>query len=322
MGTDLSATGYTLTSLTLLRNGNVVPWPAGTTAWTPVPGWDTGIGNPQNIVNNNEVANGDNRFYSHVILNHVVINAHEPLTFDAYRWITAASGDGRDPIHWRLMVMPDQGGDAFYPVDEQIGFIPTTARGAIVGPFPIVQPAGLNAMDTIPDTSRVRIAQGATFELGVNAIETVGPLSGTGTVALASGAVLGINAFEDALFEGVISGAGGGLTLAGDHAQSFKNNAVISGDFTVDFCGGRFGGLLNVGGALTVTGSVAYAQPASLPATVPLFTFGSIDPTSRDALIAGASSVAAPAGMVVKVTVSATDAVLAVNAPGTILILK
>lgn len=319
---DNSASGYALTELQLLRDGAVVPWPAGTTVWSPVPGWNTAIGNPANMANNNAVASDANRFYSSSILNHVVINARTNLTFDAYRWVTAYNVTGRDPTHWRLMVMPAEGGDAFYPVDEQVNYPTTTQRGGTVGPFPIIQPAGLSAVDAIPDTSRVRIAQDAMLELGAGVIETVGPLSGTGTVSLVSGATLGLNLFEDAVFDGAVNGAGGTLALAGGHAQFFTSAHTIPGDFAVDFRGGRFGGTLRVGGALTVTGPVAYAQPARLPYGATLFTFSSIDTASREALIAGAASLTLPSGYEATVRVTADAAYLSVAAPGTVILLR
>jgi autotransporter-associated beta strand protein len=320
-----SGSGYSLTALTLLRNGAVVPWPTNTTAWTPAPGWSTAIGNPANLVNNNETATDPNRFYSSTLLNHVVINAHTNLTFDAYRWVTTYNVEGRDPTHWRLYVMPTNGAsETFTCVDEQLlpaASIPT-ARGASVGPFPIRQPAGLNAVDAIPDASRLRVAAGATFELGPGALETVGPLSGTGIVSIATNAVLTLNLFEDAVFDGAFTGAGGTLALSGANAFTCTGAASTPGNFAVDFRGGKFGGTLHVGGALAVAGTPAYALPASLPATVTLFTFGSIDPASRDALVAGAASVIPPAGMAAKVTVTASSATLSVNSPGTIFLLK
>ncbi|MCL1920630.1 MAG: hypothetical protein FWG50_06055 [Kiritimatiellaeota bacterium] len=321
---NYGGSGYSLTALTLLRDGQVVPWPEGTTTWIPTPGWDNALGDTQRLVNNDEVAHADNnRFYSSSILNPVVINTQIPVTFDAYRWVTAASIEARDPTHWRLMVLlPDSAADVCYLLDEQAGFAPPMARGEIAGTFPVTLPAGLLAVDAIPDASRVRIAHGATLEIGAGAIETVGPLSGSGTVALATGATLGINAFEDAVFDGAIDGADATLALMGGHAQTFTSASAIPGDFTIDFRGGRFGGALHVNGALTVIGEVAYAQPAKLPAHVPLFTFASIGSDARDALINGVSSLSIPSGMVAKVTVTPTSATLSITAPGTILLLR
>lgn len=317
-----SGSGYSLTELTLLRNGEVVPWPAGTTAWSPAPGFSTDIGNPLNLVNNDEVATLANRFYSSAIFNPVVISTPTNLTFDAYRWTTASGVPGRDPTHWRLMVMPSVGSGAAHLVDEQVNYPTPDGSSKLVGPFLIRQPAGLSAVNTIPDNSRVRIAQGATLELGAGAIETVGPLSGTGTVSLASGATLGINLVEDAVFDGMINGTRCTLALAGDHAQSFTSVNTIPGDFTVAFQGGQFGGTLHVGGALTISGPVAFAQPASFPARTLLFTYNSMDAASRASLIAGADSISLPAGMAVKVTITDTFAVLSIDSPGTVILLQ
>jgi autotransporter-associated beta strand protein len=342
---DNSGSGYALTELTLLRNGEVVPWPDGTTAWAPTPGWGSSIGNPMNLVNNNEVATDLNRYYSSTLLNHVVINAHTNLTFDAYRWVTTYNVAGRDPTHWRLFVMPSNGvSEAFYCVDEQVSSpasIPT-ARGAVVGPFPIIQPAGLTAVDAIPDSSRVRLAQGATLALESGAFETVGPLSGTGTVALANGAVLGINAFDDAVFAGVFSGSGA-LRLQGAATQAFSGatlggvsnvtlsgtatlagTAAVPGNLSLAFEGGSYAASLAVSGSLTVSGAVKLALPAGahLPHFATLFTFASADAATRAALIAGAATVQVPEGFVASVRVSNSAATLAVAAPGLVFMVR
>ena len=192
---------------------------------------------------------------------------------------------------------------------------------APAGEWALALPARAGARScAVPDASRTFVAQGATLRLSGSA-ETVGPLTGGGAVELLNGATLGINAFENAEFGGTFSSAGGTLELAGTNTQRFASFPVAGG-LTVAFRGGRFAGLLNVTGALAVTGPVAYAQPASFPAAVPLFTFGGIDGASRAALIAGASSVTPPAGMVAKVRVTDSSAVLLVNSPGIVILLR
>jgi len=59
-----------------------------------------------------------------------------------------------------------------------------------------------------------------------------------------------------------------------------------------------------------------------VPYRVVLFTFGSLDETSRAALIAGASSVNVPTGFVANVRVTESAATLTVSSPGTVLMLK
>ncbi len=322
---DSSGSGYSLSALTLLKEGEVVPWPEGTTASTPAPGWNTPIGNPENLVNNNENASSENRFYSSSTLNHIFITTPSPVTFDAYRWVTSYNVTGRDPVSWRLMVSPANNESYHYLVDEQLNYQPPTARGAIAGPFPIIQPAGLDATDSIPDTSRVVINPEATLELGAGAFETIGPLLGQGNLLLGHDATLGINLFEDATFNGTLSGSFSGnttLRLLGTHTQYFDTTTSVPGNLAVDFQGGSFGGTLHVNGELVVTGSVSYPLPAILPFRTVLFTFGSISTTSRDNLIAGEASIETPAGMHAKVIVSDSTATLTISAPGTLIMLR
>ena len=317
--TDNGATAWQFAEITLLRNGQIVPWPEGTTAWTPSPAF---VGSPQKLVDNDRVATAANRMYSSVLLNHIVVNAHTNLEFDAYQWTTSHDIAYRDPTSWRFFVMPTNGAaESFTCVDEQFRYATPNVRSATVGPFPLRLAAGLNAVDAIPDTSRLHVATGATFELGANALETVGPLSGSGTVSIATNAVLTVNAFENAVFSGTLVGPGS-LALAGTNAQFFAGSGTLPGNFAIDFRGGKFGGTLHVSGALTVTGPVAYALPATLPATVTLFTFGSIDTASDAALTAGVTSVTPPIGMVAKVTVTSSTAVLSVTSPGSLIILR
>jgi hypothetical protein len=259
----------------------------------------------------------NNRWYSQSMVNPLTVDAGEPVTFNGYRYWTANNGDARDPVSWMLEISDD--GEAWFLADRQTNQVIPRTRQVVAGEWHLALPACDERLScAIPDTSHTAVAAGATLALD-GAEERIGPLSGAGTVALLNTAVLEINAFEDATFGGTFTG-NGTLALAGDHTQTFTGGAA--GDFALDFRGGRFGGTLNVGGALTVTGSVAYAQPAALPYSVTLFTFTSIDAPSREALIAGAASLDVPKGYVATVTVSGTTAKLSIMAPGTILILK
>jgi autotransporter-associated beta strand protein len=316
--------GVQFAELELRLDGATVPWPAGTVVTTPGD-WYSDTGQslaPAQIADNifptTEV---NNRWLSRSAVNPLTIDVGTaPVAFNGYRLWTAQNGTGRDPVSWTLDLSAD--GTNWFRADTQSNQPGTLTRRAVAGEWRLKLPARGGALSAaVPDVSRTFVAEGATLRLAGSA-ETVGPLTGTGTVELLNGATLGINAFEDAVFSGAFAGAGGTLQLAGDHAQRFTSGSVIPGDFTVEFRGGKFGGTLHVGGALTVTGAVAYAQPASFPATVPLFTFGSIGAASRDALVAGAASVAAPPGMAAKVTVTAASATLTVNAPGTVILLQ
>jgi len=321
---DFGNTGFQLDELQLMRNGSPILYPAGTVASAPSDGYNDYGGRyfpPQMSVDNVLPTPGTdtNRWYSVAMVNPMTVDMGQPTTFDAYRWYTGPNGIGRDPLGWKLEVSNNT--TNWYTVDVQTNQAITSDRNVIAGTWPLDIPAGLQAADAIPDGSRTYVAAGATLRIEA-ASETVGPLSGTGTVSLATGSTLGLNLFEDAAFDGVIDGANGTLVLAGDHAQTFTGATPIPGDFTVAFQGGRFGGTLQVDGSLTVTGSVAYAQAPSLPYSVTLFTFGSLDEASRAALIAGASSVNVPQGFVANVRVTENTATLTVSSPGTLFMLK
>ena len=316
--------GFQFSEFQLLANGVPLQWPAGTAATAPGGQWPANPGcNPPKVVNNTANAgagDNDDRWLSDSLINPLTITLPAPVTFDAYQYITAHNVFGRNPTGWKLEVSTDD--NTWRMVDDRLNETPPSSARAIVGPYPLMLPACDQAVDMIPDTSRVIVHAGAALCIAEGAIETIGPLSGTGTVAVADSAVLGINLTEDAVFAGAITGTNGTLALAGDHTQRFTGVTTTPGDLTVDFCGGRFGGLLRVGGALTVTGDVAYAMPTSLPATIPLFTFGSIGPASRDALVAGLSSLPVPKGYVANMRMTGTSATLTITAPGLLLLLQ
>ena len=336
---DSGLSGYQLAELQLLRNGEVIDWLANAIASTPGGAYVSGTTTfPVGKIIDNDIApSNENRFYSDSSFNPITIDAKTNLTFDAYRWVTAYNTPPRDPTSWRLSVTDGAGNH--YLVDERAGETVSTGRGAIIGPFPIRLPAGMIATEAIPDASRVSISSGATLALENGAIETVGPLSGAGTVALSGGATLDINAFEDAAFTGAFTG-GGSLRLSGDSTQTFTGGSLgitalelngtatfagaasIPGDLSVRFGGGAYGATLNVTGALTVIGPVVYPMSATLPYTRTLFTFTDIDTPSRDALLAGAVLLDVPPGYAAKVTFTPTAATLSITNPGLILMLR
>ena len=217
----------------------------------------------------------------------------------------------------------------------------TTARAALAGPWALDIPAGQLATDVIPDASRTRVAAGATLLLAAGALETVGPLSGTGTVALAAGASLTINAFDEAVFEGALTGSGslavsnGVQALRGTALDGVTNlvlaaggvltgDATHSGDLAVSFAGGAYRCSIDVTGALRVAGDAVYELPedADLPYSQTLFTYASADAATRAALAAGAETLSVPDGYVATVRVTDQAATLTVSAPGLILLLQ
>jgi autotransporter-associated beta strand protein len=316
--------GFQFAELSLFKDGAVVPWPVGTLATAPGGYWAAdGTPTPAKVVNNTANNEAADRWLCDSVLNPLTVELPVPATFDAYGFTTAYNNDSqthRTPVGWRLEISADS--NTWYVVDERWNEATPTASLALAGPYPLRLPAGGAALDAIPDASRVVVHAGAALRIGGDAFETVGPLNGAGTVSIAEGATLTLNLFEDAVFDGAFGGAGGTLALAGNHAFTCTGAAATPGDFAVDFRGGKFGGTLHVGGALAVSGPVAYALPASLPASVPLFTFGSIDAASRDALVAGAASLAVPQGYAANVRVTGNAATLTVSAPGLIMMLR
>ena len=316
--------GFQFSEFQILKDDAVILWPEGTTATAPGGQWQ---GNndwtPARVVNNTALAGaGDDndRWLSDSLINPLTITLPAPVTFDAYQYITAHNVFGRNPSGWKLEVSTD--GDTWHMVDDRLDETTPSSARAVAGPYPLVLPACGAAVDMIPDASRVIVHAGAALRIGEGTLETVGPLSGAGTVAIRDGAVLGINLTKDAEFAGALDGSGGTLALLGDHAQRFTGSTATPGALTVDFRGGRFGGLLKIGGTLTVTGDVAYLQPDTFPAVIPLFTFGSIEQASCDALVAGTASLDVPKGYVANVSFKNNTATLSITAPGMILILQ
>ena len=360
---EYAYTGFQIAELQLLTNGIPVPYPAGTSATAP----GGGLNAPPNVllpisaVDNilpTEVEN--NRWFSTSMVNPLTVDMGQPVTFDGYRWYTANNGAARDPLSWTLEISNDA--TNWYLVDVQTNWWGTLTRKAVAGEWSLNLPARGGALScAIPDASRTLVAAGAVLRLD-GAAETVGPLSGTGTVALISGAVLGIQAFEDAVFDGgltgtgrvavvgggrqtfrggslafkgelAVSGAGLGLegaTLSGvtnlvlGTAGAVEGTASVQGSLAVTFAGGAYGARLDLTGALAVSGAVAYVLPegAALPYSQTLFTFASTDASSRQALVDGAASLSVPAGYVANVRVTETEATLSVTAPGTLMLVK
>jgi autotransporter-associated beta strand protein len=120
--------------------------------------------------------------------------------------------------------------------------------------------------DVIPDTSPVALAATAKFDLNSH-VETVGPLSGSGKVALGSGTMTvnnsdGFNGV-DSIFSGSIDGAGslkkvgpGKLTLSGSSTYT-GGTTVSEGLLQIDSVSA-----LPAGGSLTIdgTGSVVLSS--------------------------------------------------------------
>lgn len=93
----------------------------------------------------------------------------------------------------------------------------------------------LNASNQIADTSAVSIASGATLQFGTGSLsETIGSLSGSGTLGLNTSALTTTNATADTTFSGTITGGTGGtLTKAGTFALTLDSANSYTGATTV-----------------------------------------------------------------------------------------
>ncbi len=355
--TDFGNSGFQFEELQLMRDGVPLSYPAGTAATAPGGSFANAFP-PSKVVDGDIVGSNDNRWYSDVMVNPLTVDMQQTVAFDAYSWYTAYNTPNRDPVGWTLEVSNNT--TNWYAIDVRTNQTVTTARSAAAGTWALDLPAGQLAADAIPDVSQTFVASGATLRIDAGS-EAVGPLSGTGTVALIRGAAFGINGFTDAAYAGGITGTGtvtktgvavqslsgalafsgtlavdaGTLDLAGAALTGVTNivlrsggtlagAATVNGNLTVTCEGGATRANLAVSGALTVTGALKLALPvgAELPYTQRLFAFGSADPATRAALQAAAGSLTVPVGFAASVHVTADAAYLAVAAPGTVLMLK
>ena len=357
--TDFANTGFQLDELQLMRNGAPLLYPAGTVASAPGDGYNDYGGRyfpPQMAVDNALPAPGTdtNRWYSVAMVNPMTVDMGQPVTFDAYRWYTGPNGTGRDPLGWKLEISNNT--TNWYTLDVQTNQDITATRNVIAGTWPLNIPAGLLAADAVPDRSRTYVASGATLRIEA-ASETVGPLSGTGTVSLAA-STLGINGFEDAAYAGGMTGAGtvdktgsatqslsgvlgfsgdivvdaGTLDLTGATLTGVTNivirtgaeltgSATVNGNLTVTCEGGVYSGSLAVSGALTVVGTVKLDVPdgAAYPYYSTLFSFASANQATRDALLNAIKPSPLPVGYAATIRLDNTSARLIIAPAGTLI---
>jgi autotransporter-associated beta strand protein len=293
--------------------------------------------------------------------NALTVQLPAPVMFDGYRWFTANDAAGRDPVAWKVEISDD--GATWTTADERdfmadLGAV-TQNRNAEVGSWSLAG-SGMT-MNVFSDVSATTVAAPATLAV-ISAAETVGALSGDGSVQLVLGGTLGINAFVDAAFTGGIGGIGTvvktgaatqtlsgaltfegaliveagtldltGATLAGVTNIVIRNGAeltgvaAVSGALTVTFeTGGLYSGSLAVSGALTVAGDVTLALPegAAYPYSRTLFTYASADAATKAALRDAVMSLPVPRNMAVTKHITDGLAQLVIAPSGTVLLLK
>jgi len=350
-------TGYQLSEFRLTLGGVDVPYPVGTLATSP--GKTAGVEGPEKAIDGSV----DTKFYhnSKSPLQPLVLEFPAPLLFNGYAWYTANDAEGRDAITWTVETSAD--GTTWTVVDSQDysadTSLITTARKTLVGQWSV---QGMqSAMNVFSDLSPTTVA--APGKLAVSGTsETVGSLSGDGTIELLANGTFGIHTTDDAVFSGSFSGAGtvvksgtavqtlsgtlavdgtliveaGVLNLEGAALDGITNivicagaeltgAATVSGDLTVTFeTGGCYSASLAVAGALTVEGAVTLTVPQGVvyPYYGTLFTFTSVDAATRQALLNATKPSSAPAGYTALVRVTDTYAKLTIAPVGSVMTLR
>ena len=337
----------------LMLNGEKVLYPAGTSASTSSTSFSNWGEGPANSIDGNVYT----KFYNGIPpVAPLVIAAPSAIFFDGYRWYTANDADWRDPLSWKIETSLD--GINWTVVDTRSNQPCTGDRFALAGTYGIAQ---LTAeMNVFSDLSATTVAAPGTLNVG-GTHETVGSLSGNGSVLLTT-ATLGINAFQDSVFSGSITGFGtvvkagaaeqtlsgalafsgvivvenGVLDLSGAVLTGVTNiviksgatltgSATVNGNLAVTFEeGGMYSGSLAVTGALTVTGPVklTVASGATYPYYNTLFSYASADMATLGALNAAIKPSPVPSGHSATVRVTDTYTRLIIAPVGMVIFLR
>ena len=208
-------------------------------------------------------------------------------------------------------------------VDEQIDRATVSTTKTLAYTFCAADDMDL-AFDALGDASPLALEAGATCTVAY-AEETVGALSGSGTLAIRTDACVRLNTAADSVFTGDIVGVGtlaksgsatqtvsgvvslsgvlvvedGVLDLTGATLTGVTNivlrggalvgAATVNGDLTVTSEGGAYGASLAVTGRLTLVGTpTIWTGFAGGSVSLTAFTFGSTDAASRAAFDAAA----------------------------------
>lgn len=349
---DYYGTGYQLSEFKLTQGGSVLPYPDGTLATCP--GKAAGAEGPEKAVDGSV----DTKFYmnSSSPIYPLVIELPEETLFNGYCWYTANDAYGRDPVAWTVEISED--GSTWTVVDEQDYSQDTTQittdRKALVGTW---QLGSIAVMNIFSDHSPTTVAAPGVLSVS-STHETVGALSGDGTVCLVANGTLGVNAFIDTTFTGGITGTGtvvktgtekqslsgalsvkgefiveaGTLDLTGATLTGVTNiiirtggeltgTATVNGDLKVTFDGGVYSASLDISGALTVAGTVnlGMAEGATYPYNGLLFNFASVDTATQSALLNAVKPSPIPSGHAAFVRVTDTSARLVIAPVGTLI---
>ena len=321
--------GWHVSEFSLMKNGEIVPWPAATTV-----GLDgceltaTSYGNAlKNIADNLYPGCGKgevNRCFVNQCGGWVLINANEVLEFDAYELWNGVQPSGyakRLPRAWTVEVSMDKVN--WHVIDNHPARetdVCPDIYGAY-GPFSLKNRWPVNAArNAIGDESQLSVAHGATFDMA-SPFERVGGLSGLGSVVL-DGATLALNdGARTPVFEGAVTGNG---TLVLESGVQAFDNADLTGVTELAFAGGAFAGTARFG-ALKVTGDVKLVVPEALMAeggSATLFTYDSIDAASKAALEAATFVYDFTGKRQVEIVVGEKSAVVNVRRHGMMLLVR
>ena len=306
-----------LSEIQLMQMGEGLTWPAGSTA-------TTSGANEQKEEGAAQLIDGtvNTKCYWGGNTSPVKITLPETVSFDGYRWYTANdSMTTRNPVSWRLEASMD--GATWTLVDEQIDRATVSTTKTLAYTFCAADDMDL-AFDALGDASPLALETGATCTVAY-AEETVGALSGAGTLAIRTDACVRLNTAADSVFTGDIVGVGtlaksgsatqtvsgavslsgvlvvedGVLDLTGTTLTGVTNivlrggalvgAATVNGDLTVTSEGGAYGASLAVTGRLTLVGTpTIWTGFAGGSVSLTAFTFGSTDAASRTACEAAA----------------------------------
>ncbi|MBP5321842.1 MAG: discoidin domain-containing protein [Kiritimatiellae bacterium] len=165
--------GSQLAEFQLLKGGEMLPYPEGTTATSPSPGDASREGAPKAI---------DRDIYTKWYGGYgspLTIDLTRPLTFDAYTFVTANDAIGRDPYTWTVEIgIKRKRGITWIPVGGETGFLAPEERFKPVG-----KRFTLRLREAFPPDYPVTIrGKGRLILDGVN--ETSDSLAGEGLVEL------------------------------------------------------------------------------------------------------------------------------------------
>lgn len=323
--------GWHVSEFSLLKDGKIVPWPAGTAVYYSgmsmgsAGSYGNNLANFANNIHTGGVGNVEDadRCFIDQCGGFVTVAAGDVVEFDAYElWNGSSTGTAvnRLPRVWSVEVSMD--GSNWFVLDNHIASASDTCPGVYgeYGPFSVKNRWVVNTENnSIGDDSKVVVAEGAAVKFETPS-EVIGGVSGLGSVCLAD-TRLGLNAVANPTFSGSVEGSGM-LSLV-DGVQFF-DNADLKYTGELSFDGGAFGGTAAFG-ALKVSGSVRFALPDSVlenGGTVTMFTYNSIDAASRSLIEAATLVTPPPHRRKVSINVGETSATVTVTKFGLILVVR